>query len=694
MKRTLFFFVLALSTPLALNAQPLDCPESLCGAHVSDDPVMALSDSQLIRAHEAQTRGDHAEAGASYLRASAGMSSASGQRYIRLRAASAFLDASKPYLASAVLHDAVDFQLPGAGVVATRIELELGDPSRELIKAALRGPDRADVCAVAFSEGPAPFPGLWHAHCSEPDEGGVVSTGTLSFEDRMQRAWRLYGEVRFTAGFAELQAVDTTDLDEAQWCEHSFLKARTTFRLRRRNEAARIYESVAKRCSDEDIVVRSLYAWGKRRFDTGRLGESRKAFQTLVDRFSHRTHADDGWLYLARIGRQTNDAELVENALTTVLRDHRDGDMFFEIVWEYLEPTYRDKNFEGFLERLEELDLPDHDPNYFSQGRLEYFAGQAASNFGDAERTTRYLTAAWRLYPFSFYGYLARLQLDAQGVDTAALLTIPSPGGAPEWMRRKPGHPLSRDTIRLLRLGLVELAADVSRGSAQEPIAEQDQVQLRWIRAYVNHLAERFDYSHNVVRRSIEGRPWVDADDSGHIQWQLAWPAPFLEGVEEAARAEAEQAGDALVEPALAMAIMREESSFIEDIESFAGALGLMQLMPRTALAHDDDIEGDATPERLKTSEVNIRVGMDHLFWLAKRFDGHPALMTAAYNAGSGAVGKWLRRMPADDIAIFIEDIPYLQTRNYTKRVIGSYGAYQWLSGRADFDSRVSGPAR
>jgi soluble lytic murein transglycosylase len=139
---------------------------------------------------------------------------------------------------------------------------------------------------------------------------------------------------------------------------------------------------------------------------------------------------------------------------------------------------------------------------------------------------------------------------------------------------------------------------------------------------------------------------------------------------------------------------MREESSFIEDIESYAGALGLMQLMPATALGHDSNIEGRATPERLKEAEVNIRVGVDHLFWLAKRFDDHPVLIAAAYNAGAGAVSKWLKRYGHEEVALFVEDIPPLQTRDYTKRVIGSYAAYQWLGGEKELDNRIRSPAK
>ncbi|MEZ4460436.1 MAG: transglycosylase SLT domain-containing protein [bacterium] len=174
---------------------------------------------------------------------------------------------------------------------------------------------------------------------------------------------------------------------------------------------------------------------------------------------------------------------------------------------------------------------------------------------------------------------------------------------------------------------------------------------------------------------------------------RIAWPNPFGALVASACEAEAAQLGDKILDPALPTAIMREESSFIEDIESYAGALGLMQLMPRTALGHDDDIDGDATPERLKTAQVNVRVGVDHLFWLAKRFNGHPALIAAAYNAGGGAVGKWLNKQPNDDIALFVEDIPPLQTRDYTKRVMGSYAAYQYLAGQK-LDPRILMPAR
>ena len=145
---------------------------------------------------------------------------------------------------------------------------------------------------------------------------------------------------------------------------------------------------------------------------------------------------------------------------------------------------------------------------------------------------------------------------------------------------------------------------------------------------------------------------------------------------------------------AFPLSIMREESSFIEDIVSYAGALGLMQLMLATARDHDDDLDSNpVTKEELLTAKVNIRVGVDHLFALARRMNNHPVMMAAAYNAGAGAVRSWLKDPRSKEIGLWVEDIPYFQARNYSKRVLGSYIAYQWLLGHDSFDEVVANDA-
>lgn len=580
--------------------------------------------------------------------------------------------------------------IEGAAGARLGVEIALTDNlSKESARTALQGADGESACEVVSrfvtSRPDAPDSGalanLQHGYCSDVEVASLAIERGLepSAEMRIRRAERLYGMVRFNAAKAELDALPS-GLTGELYCRAEFRRGRTTYRLRRRNDAMAFYERVVEKCGDyPDLRVRALYALGDRAFDTGRWDDSRRHFQKLLADYPERSHADDAILYLARAAREAKDSETELALVRRALADYPDGDMLHEIVWEHLEPVYRRGDHESYLKQLEALDLPERDEQYFSQGRLGYFAGRSMIALNRTDEGHQRLKEVFETYPFSFYGYLSAVELRRAGKP----VTVEASMARPDWV--EPSWYRSPE-VRLLSAGLFDKASRLvtTRGGDE---SEQ------WRKAAVLHIAGRPWSSHNVVRRGIPGRPWTGQPEGRLVRWHLAWPQPFADTIESAAVAEDAQNPDQEVRPALAAAIMREESSFIEDIESYAGALGLMQLMPRTALGHDDDIEGDATPERLKTARINVRVGTDHLHWLARRFDGHPVLMVAAYNAGAGATGKWLRRQPNDEIALFVEDIPYLQTRNYTKRVIGSYLAYQWLNG-VEADVRVVRPAK
>ncbi|MCE3043396.1 transglycosylase SLT domain-containing protein [Legionella sp. 16cNR16C] len=126
-------------------------------------------------------------------------------------------------------------------------------------------------------------------------------------------------------------------------------------------------------------------------------------------------------------------------------------------------------------------------------------------------------------------------------------------------------------------------------------------------------------------------------------------------------------------------AIIRQESSFREDVVSMAGARGLMQLMPETAkmVAKQEKISyGDKN--QLFSSQKNINIGVAYLKQLAKRYHAHPVLMAAAYNAGPRQVNYWIKTHPPKQIDIWIETLPWHETRNYLKNVIAFYAVYQF----------------
>jgi soluble lytic murein transglycosylase-like protein len=142
------------------------------------------------------------------------------------------------------------------------------------------------------------------------------------------------------------------------------------------------------------------------------------------------------------------------------------------------------------------------------------------------------------------------------------------------------------------------------------------------------------------------------------------------------------------VDPALLYALARQESNFDSAVVSPAGARGLLQIMPATAsyVANDPSLSGVAM-QRLHDPAFSLELGQRYLHVLARSeaVDGNLIRLLAAYNAGIGNLQKWL---PAnghrDDPFLFIEAIPFDETRGFVQRVL----AYSWI-----YASRLGLPA-
>ena len=145
------------------------------------------------------------------------------------------------------------------------------------------------------------------------------------------------------------------------------------------------------------------------------------------------------------------------------------------------------------------------------------------------------------------------------------------------------------------------------------------------------------------------------------------------------------------LDPYLLAGLIRQESSFKADAESRAGALGLMQLMPSTARGIARRLGVSWDPALTQVADANLHLGAAHLAQLLRRFDGAVVPAVAAYNAGGGAVSRWLRGpRRAEDAALFVERIPYSETRGYVRAVLRNRDLYRALYPEAD-DASLSG---
>ncbi len=153
------------------------------------------------------------------------------------------------------------------------------------------------------------------------------------------------------------------------------------------------------------------------------------------------------------------------------------------------------------------------------------------------------------------------------------------------------------------------------------------------------------------------------------IDFDQRFPMPLREIV-------VRRAGEIKLDPAFVYGLIRQESRFIMDARSHVGASGLMQVMPATAKWTAKKIGlTQFTPDQITDREVNVTIGTAYLKLVLDDFEGSMPMATAAYNAGPGRPRSW-RNGPVMEAAIWAENIPFNETRDYVKKVLSNTTNY------------------
>ncbi|NIC41397.1 lytic transglycosylase domain-containing protein [Aquabacterium sp. A08] len=158
----------------------------------------------------------------------------------------------------------------------------------------------------------------------------------------------------------------------------------------------------------------------------------------------------------------------------------------------------------------------------------------------------------------------------------------------------------------------------------------------------------------------------------GEVDHAQRFPMPFRTAVLQRAR-------DIGLDPAYVYGLIRQESRFITQARSHVGASGLMQVMPATASWTAKRIGlRDFKPEQITERDTNIAIGTAYLKLALDDFEGSMAMAAAAYNAGPGRPRNW-RNGPVLEAPVWIENIPFEETRDYVKRVLANTTNYAAL---------------
>lgn len=292
-----------------------------------------------------------------------------------------------------------------------------------------------------------------------------------------------------------------------------------------------------------------------------------------------------------------------------------------------------------------------------------YWSGRAKQRLGDAAGAIARLVLTATDYHNSYYGRLALAQLgDARAVPTsvgASAGALPAP------------PPTERQISLLMALGLYDLAL------AEAQFARRvygDSAALQATVALAQHRAGRLRPGINAMKRAYPQYLASGGQSLPPDVLRVIFPIAYWQELEGSANRRG-------LDPYLVVALAAQESTFDAGISSSAGAIGLMQIMPATGrtVARQLGITPFAT-RRLTDPEVNMAIGTKYFADLMQQF-GHAAYALAGYNAGGHRVTRWRAERPGLPIDEWIDDIPYPETQNYVKRILGTAEDYRRLYG-------------
>jgi soluble lytic murein transglycosylase len=502
-------------------------------------------------------------------------------------------------------------------------------------------------------------------------------------EQEVQRAERLLEANRNRSAIASLervaQRVGAAGPQAAIACRARAALGRGYRKERQHGKAMEQLRPVVADCTDPSLRIRALFVLAGSVAIAGDKEEAQALYRRLARESPACPLADDALLsaadLLERLGRPQEAFELFAAAAAAERGDRR-PEALFRGAW----AARRAGDFAQASARFTAIEQEFRDKDAYEHARAAYWrarvlAARGADGLAEAAGIWEQLV---RRYPVDWYGLLSRARLaQARGAEIDAL---PTPLEAPTDGARafEPGplreQPHFTAAVRLLRLGLEEEAADELRAIDLPSLRAAGGAAPVFLVAALLDRAGDHRSAHWILKS--EGRALLRAPPEGEVVdlWRIAYPPAFREEV-------LRWSTPAGVPPDLLQALMREESALDPDVVSPAGAVGLTQLMPATASSVAKRLGmGAISASSLTDPAINIRIGAAYLGELLARYGRQPALALAAYNAGSGAVGRWLEARGTLELDEFVEEIPIDETRGYVKRVLRTFAAYRLLS--------------
>ncbi|RAL20026.1 hypothetical protein DL240_19155 [Lujinxingia litoralis] len=506
-----------------------------------------------------------------------------------------------------------------------------------------------------------------------------LRTSIVPFGDRVDRMRELIARGRYRHAHqvsrenAQMRGVSGSEV--RGWTRYR--QALQNERERKRDKALEEFAEAERLIKDPALRPRLYFGWARalRRMD--RDSEAIELYQRLCREYPTNALCPESLYEAGRLYQYKNKHEEARALFFDLVGLHPFSDHVPDALWRTALSAYLQQDYDAAIPPL--LDLVHHygqikDESELTLGlKARYWLGVNHLKAGRSEEARQWLQDTINSGPLTWYGRLAVARLEQH--ELPARVRLPTINLSADEITnlatlRLPDNPRLAVSAELVRLGLYKDAlAEVRRQESVHPVPEG----ATQLRAGLHLAIDEPNWAHWIMKSVIEER----GPSLRNIRdWGFAFPVNYMEL--------AHKYGDAYgVSPFLVQAIIRQESGFRPTVKSYAGAMGLMQLMPGTARYTSRTFleEGSVSNNQILNPDTNVRLGTMYIRIHIAHAADRPSLALAGYNAGPAPLRSWMERYGDREVDAWVESITYKEARGYVRKVMTSFITYQGLYG-------------
>lgn len=512
-----------------------------------------------------------------------------------------------------------------------------------------------------------------------------IAAGTTRFKLELGRAEQLFGGKRYPearTAFTKLQSAaqgDDLEIVNLRIAESNyFLK-----QLRAARDGVKPYTEKASRQGE------ALFFYAVALYDLGNRDEYFRLVRRIADDFPTQAWSEEALNHLATHFIVDDQDARADETFREMYARFPGGRYAERAAWKIGWLAYRNQQYADTIRVFESaaarFPRSDYRPPWL------YWSGRAHEALNETDLAQARYTLAATDYFNSYYGRLALTRLDG----AATRRQLIAGGQAPEGAAASRGAadsegedtpivplPPNQQLVRaLLGLGLYDQAiAELQYAQRVWGSSPAIEATLAWIYQKQGELEKGsrqftlYRASVNTMKRAYPQFLAVAGERLPKDVLRLIFPLQYWDVIQKYSAANR-------LDPYLVAALVAQESTFVADIHSSANAVGLMQLKASTARQMARKLKMKYSARLLTNPDASIRMGTAYLAQNITEF-GELHFVLASYNAGERAVRRWRAERPGVPRDEFIDDIPFPETQNYVKRILGTAEDYRRVYGR------------